>query len=169
MKGVRWTVILPALVVLLAPLVLTPSVQASPPPTEGRFCAVLISKQLDSAGLSKVLHRACSDRSDAEAKARLDSVTPLASTFLMAWYLNAGYGEPHTNIYGDSGGCDSAGYRVEPSSYWKVNISAIAGFNNCNRVRVYNIARTQAQTFVLNAPNIGSYNDNVGLTQVYNG
>jgi hypothetical protein len=130
------------------------------------YCAVLVSKDLDSSGVSKLLEESCSVESAAAARSGLQGT--LGSTLLMAWWRDAGFGGTQTTIYGNSGGCDSAGYRVEPSDYWKKNLSSIAGYNGCNRVRLYNIALTQSGAYNLQISNLGAYNDNVGLTQVYN-
>lgn len=86
----------------------------------------------------------------------------------MSWWQNSDGVGTKTDIYAGAS-CDSAGYRVEPNSFWKKNISAILGAYSCNRARVSNIALTSAEVFIISDTSLGAYNDNVGLIQVYNG
>jgi len=159
--------LLSALALPLLSVVLAAPAHAVPVPSGTEYCAVLISNQLDRDGSSKVLHRSCSSISAEEARRELDATTTLSSTQLMNWYEHADFGGSVTVIYGDSGGCDGAGYRVQPNSYWKTHLSSIKGFNQCNRIRLYNIALSQSAAYYLPLSNLGYYNDNVGLTQVY--
>jgi hypothetical protein len=85
----------------------------------------------------------------------------------MIWYNGTGYTSNSTVIYGNAGTCDRAGYRIAPSSYWKVNISSIARLQTCDAARITNRALNDSAAFFLSTPTIARFDNNVGLVQVY--
>ncbi|GAA4538185.1 hypothetical protein GCM10023192_39520 [Amycolatopsis samaneae] len=155
-------------------------------PAAGEYCAVIVSKELDKNGHSKVLAKSCSHASgeDAHHKARSEharaSNSPVSAfdeTLLLNEYQDANYGGGVIySFYGTAGGCDSSGYHLV--NYWSVenNVSSMQGYNNCNRVKVHTEKCDASETncdwgyFNLDVPYLGDYyNDNVVALQVYNG
>ncbi|MFD9701191.1 hypothetical protein [Lentzea sp. NPDC059081] len=114
------------------------------------------------------------------ATARAQGVVPRAGIPIMYWYQNVDYnnfesgppgpGHEMTTITADDP-CDNAGYLITPTSFWKGNVSSIAGNNNCNVARVYNIGLTDADDFSLFIGGRGHwlerFSDNVGRFQVH--
>lgn len=47
----------------------------------------------------------------------------------MTWWADINLGGNNSAIYGSSGPCDSAGYRIAPNSYWQTHLSSISGSN----------------------------------------
>ncbi|SDY72641.1 hypothetical protein SAMN05421504_106527 [Amycolatopsis xylanica] len=153
---------------------------------QGKYCAMLVDKAPEGK-VSPVLAEICSDTSAADVDARIVAesariaasrgVEAAAPIPIMYWYENIHYNLDSpggfTTIYGNSGSCDSSGYRVEPSSWWKARLSSLLGNNDCYAAKVHNRALSSAETFGLTYGGsgwwLGGYSDNVGLVQAYNG
>lgn len=145
------------------------------------YCAVLIGKATEGKP-SPVLARACDDTSAANAREKMfqaaskddsKTVKPLAADLLMTWYSDTDYHGASTNIFGDDGPCDRAGYRLDVKSatfgLWSHILSSARGAGPCNTARFANRAGTSSQEFGLPVPYLGSLlNDNVGTIWVYN-
>lgn len=147
-------------------------------PDPAQFCVVVLGEAMGAKQDSPVLYQHCA-ASAAEASSRLvaarvpraggGTVTPLSSDLLMTWWTDLNFGGNYSAIYGSSGTCDSAGYRITPSSYWQTRLSSITGGGQCNEVDVYARSLTYADDFALPVGYIGNtLNDNVGRVQVYN-
>ena len=147
-----------------------------------QFCVVMVGASVNPSTASPVEYSYCSAISAADARDHMNSrqsarsATPasaLSSDLLMTWYTDIDYGTnvgPATQIFGSAGPCDSACYRIAPSSYWATNMSSIQGNGNCNTVRLTTRSGTYSETRQLPANQLGStLNDNVGLTNVYQG
>lgn len=147
-----------------------------------RYCAVLIGKSTEEKP-SPVLARACDDSSAANAREKMLQVTskdgsnstmkPLAADLLMTWYSDTDYHGASTNVFGDDGPCDRAGYRLDVNNttfgLWSHILSSARGSGPCNTARFANRAGTSSQEFGLPVPYLGSLlNDNVGTIWVYN-
>lgn len=153
-----------------------PSATAAPSPAATKHCVMLVGASAGPTSLSPVKYTYCSTISDADAKSHMNShrsalgVSPDSADRIMTWYANFGYTGDHTDIYGDSGPCDSAGYRVAPDSYWQNVMSSLKGWGTCNKAKLTTRSGTYAQYFNLPVYYIGNtLNDNVGLTNVYHG
>lgn len=128
----------------------------------GRYCAILVEKSAPGQ-VSPILKEACSDTSLDEAESAIQSFRrPGGSSsvrgdkiVIMHWYENINFNEvsqdssvgAETKIYAYEGGCDSAGYRVEPKDYWKRNLSSLKGINGCNTARLTDIAKKNSEDF----------------------
>lgn len=154
-----------------------PSTGAAKAAEPARFCVVVLGEAGSAKQDSPVLYQNCA-ASAAEASSRLaaarvpraggGTVTPLSSDLLMTWWADIGLGGNYSAIYGSSGTCDSAGYRITPNSYWQTHLTSISGGGQCNEVDVYTRSLTYADDFALPVGYIGStLNDNVGRVQVY--
>ncbi len=147
-------------------------------------CAVIVSKEVDDKGYSKVVSRACSTVSIQDAHRRAteartdrpaDSVTTLTDTLLLEEYEDINYGgDKLYQFYGTDGGCDYEGYHLV--NFWSVenNVSSMKGYNGCNRVAVHtencNAEETECDWgyFDLDVSYLGThYNDNVVALRTY--
>jgi len=152
------------------------------PQHAGKYCATIVSKDLDARGLSKVLGTSCSAvsaeaayRQAATAKGGVQTTASIvslaASTLLLNEYTDAVYnGGVLYTFYGSSGTCDSTGYRLTNYSSVGDVTSSITGYNNCNRARIQGYYSTAEQIFTLNVSNLGSTyndNDNVYIVRTY--
>ncbi|WP_046471551.1 hypothetical protein [Allosalinactinospora lopnorensis] len=148
---------------------------------DNRYCAVLVGKDADPDAPSSALAAACSDtsRDDARTKMRqaAERTAPRAeaasSDLLMTWFDDAHYNGSSTDIYGDSGPCDSAGYEIQLSTTWPWSwgntISSAAGTETCDTADFISQSGTYARTFNLPVPYIGNtLNDNVRTIRVWN-
>ena len=89
---------------------------------------------------------------------------------LMTWHEDTGWRAHHSHIFGEDGTCDTAGYSFRPREWWRHHMSSITGSGQCNRVRLTNIAGTEARDFNLPVTFGGTiFNDNVGRVRVYHG
>ncbi|MBO0839994.1 MAG: hypothetical protein J2O49_04150 [Sciscionella sp.] len=153
-----------------------------------QYCNVVVGKAATPGGVSPELFKYCSSseqdslnhlvnapvwqqhRTDAKFTFTPNAVNPYSSDLLMTWFSDANCDGDQTDIYGYSGTCDSAGYKIYPDSWWSTNISSAAGFAQCNWADFTNNARNFAEGFALPVSNLGqALNDNVGIIQVYNG
>jgi hypothetical protein len=152
---------------------------------EGRYCAVQLGKA-PAGEASPVVAQACSDTSLAAAKATMDSryqattrargqTAVAASVVLIYMYQHVNYNRGSqgamTTIYVPEN-CDTAGYRFEPTQWWKDNVSSVlGGTSRCNTARVYNKAQTSSAVYKIHLEGAGSwlgaYSDNVHHFQVY--
>lgn len=131
-------------------------------------CVIVVDKPTGPDGISPDVYHYCSkSRTDpglniVGRRVRTPTGTKIISISveIMIWYQNASYGGNSTNIYGDNGPCDSAGYRIHPSYYWETNLSSIQGGHSCTHVTLTNIGGTYAQGFQLPAHYFGSRLDN---------
>lgn len=151
---------------------------AQPVAGQGQDCVIVLGEQTAASVDSPVIYESCSPSSAESAQdlnnARIASedggyVAAASSDLLMTWWADINYGGGKTTIYGSQGTCDSAGYRITPTSYWQVRISSITGGGQCDAVDVTSRSLTYADDFLLPVKYIGNtLNDNVGRIQVYN-
>lgn len=145
-----------------------------------KYCATIVSKQLDADGLSHVVGKSCSSNSPVAAftaAKQLAGQVPnrpeqaAASTLLMNEFYDTNLnGGVIYSFYGSSGTCDSSGYRLRNDGYTRDNTSSIQGNGNCNRVNIQGYNNSAETAFSLPANYLGSYlNDNVALVRVYRG
>ncbi|MET9921417.1 hypothetical protein ABZZ04_30705 [Streptomyces sp. NPDC006435] len=130
-----------------------------------KYCAKVVG-QKDASGKLETLRESCSSNSPEEARRGLRAA---ASTKLMTWYSDGGYkGKMVSDIYGDYGTCDGAGYGFEPSDDWKDSLSSIRGYGQCNKLKLTNIAKTHSKSFTL-PESFGDeiYNNNVGYVKIW--
>lgn len=150
---------------------------ASPTANTGRYCVEVYGAPPSPGGISPMQYRNCSTTSMSTAQAGLSSataraatggVTAMSSDLLMTWFSDSDYNGSYTNIYGSAGPCDSAGYKITPSSWWQNNMSSVGGTTQCNIARFYTRSKTYAESQLLPTHYLGStLNDNVGMVQVY--
>lgn len=146
------------------------------------YCVMVVGASASPSAASPVEYSYCSAISSADARAHMNSrqgaksLTPSSAQstdLLMTWFTDIDYGSSvgnPTDIFGSAGPCDSAGYRIAPSDYWASNMSSIKGNGNCNTVRLTTRSGTYSETRSLDANQLGgTLNDNVGLTNVYQG
>src|SRR5690242_10500657 len=135
--------------------------QTAPAAPGGKYCAVQLGKA-PAGTTSPVVARACSDTSLAEAKATMDSrhratarargeTAVAANVVLMYLYENVNYNRDKagrmTAIVVPTN-CDTAGYRFEPETWWKDNVSSVVGgTSRCNTTRVFDKTQTNATVF----------------------
>jgi hypothetical protein len=172
---------------LSAPATASASTDSTPSPTgkedPHRYCVRVYGTAASATEASPLRYTYCSTEGREDAYANLNSpatqarlgryVTFASRDLLMTWYENANYNideGDQTDIYGDEGPCDSAGYRIAPNSDWDDNISSIAGTAACTKARLTNRSLDYAETQSLPTPYVGDrLNDNIGLIHVYNG
>lgn len=147
------------------------------PNAAGQHCVVVVGRSSGSTTAAPELYRYCTATSREDAQAHLQSAeaqsalgTRLAAgNLLMTWYSDADYGGSSTDLYGYYGTCDSAGYRLEPDSWWRSNMSSAYGWGNCTWADFVNSGNYTAR-FQLPVPNLGDkVNDNVKYIQVFRG
>jgi hypothetical protein len=87
-------------------------------PPSGQYCATILDKERDVYGNSRVLGRACSDRSDDDALAQAQSTATTSGasvqyvTYIIGFAEHAGYAGRFQKVYGCCGDCDWAGYTI---------------------------------------------------------
>jgi hypothetical protein len=146
--------------------------------TSSQDCVMVVGKGATPDAVSPVLYQYCSTASMAAARQhlmssqvrdQLGSNAVNSSDLLMTWWSDNNFeGANTTNIFGASGPCDTAGYRVQPNAFWQTHLSSIAGTAQCTHVDLTTRSLTFADDFRLPAAGIGpTLNDNVGLTHVY--
>lgn len=163
----------------------------NPPKSDGGpFCSILVGKAPEDGGNSPVLARSCSNTSIDETTKTIQAEyqkrrgftgkhTASTAARLMTWYQHRNFndfGEQDgalTHIYGYDGPCDSSGYRVEPTDWWKNSLSSIFGNTHCDYARVHNIALNDAYNFYIysrtGANFMGHKDNNAGLVEPHNG
>jgi hypothetical protein len=159
--------------------------QAASAAPEGRYCAVQLGKA-PAGEASPVVAQACSDTSLAAAKATMDSryqattrargeTAVAADVALMYMYQNVNYNRDSqglmTGVY-VAANCDTAGYRFEPTQWWKDNVSSVlGGTSRCNTARIYDKAQTASAVYRIHLEGdgrwLGGYSDDVHHFQVY--
>ncbi len=99
----------------------------------GRYCATILDKERDVYGNSRVMGRACSDRSDDDALAQAQSIATTSGAslqyvaYIIGFAEHAGYAGRFQKVYGCCGDCDWAGYSINTSevdSFWRFNLSS---------------------------------------------
>lgn len=140
-----------------------------------KHCVIVVDRPAARNGISPEVYHYCSNsprdpRLNVVGRQVTTQTGPnviLSTALLMIWWQNASYTGNSTDIYGASGPCDSAGYKITPNSYWKVNLSSIQGTAYCTHVTLTNRALNYAQGFTLPAHYFGtSLDNNVGIVQV---
>lgn len=145
---------------------------ASKPATQ--HCVILVGKAASPGGISPVLYHYCSTVSSEDARTHMitsrTAIGPfaLSADLLMTWFEHSDFFGASTQVFGDDGTCDSAGYRLDPNPTWANNISSAKGFGQCNHARFTNIAQNFSDDFALPIDFIGqTLNDNVGTIHVF--
>jgi hypothetical protein len=129
-------------VIVTAP---TPAAAGEEPRKADEYCVVVLGKS-ENGGMSPVRSHTCSkDPAD-------KSLTKAAAgeVLLMEWFWNANNNPPKlTRIHGDSGPCDSAGYKINVLYGWTNQISGFNTFSNCNVATGYDdyFANGERQTW----------------------
>ncbi|MBN6034053.1 hypothetical protein [Amycolatopsis sp. 195334CR] len=170
-------------IVLALPLAGVATASESQASGDGQYCSWLVGPAPADGGVSPVLANECSDVSPEDAQERMRTAASQGSTAartalvdvpIMYWYEHTDFNNmggakgEFTTIFGSAGPCDGAGYRVEPTYWWKHNLSSIIGGSNCDFARLTNIALNSSQEFGIAgyyARYLGGFHDNVGLTQ----
>ncbi|MGH3922816.1 MAG: hypothetical protein ACRDTT_08115 [Pseudonocardiaceae bacterium] len=143
-----------------------------------KYCVMVYGEAASAAESSPLLYEYCSTKGRGDAYTNLNSPTTQAQLgrnaafafedLLMTWFEDADYDGDKTDIYGDDGPCDTAGYRVEPDSDWKEKISSIGGTVQCNRATLSNRDLNYAETQILPTQWVGQKLDNnIGLVNVF--
>ncbi|MBN6034136.1 hypothetical protein [Amycolatopsis sp. 195334CR] len=150
---------------------------------EDTYCAMVVGKAGPGGTPSPVLAQECSalslDDADTKLRSKVSQGTTRATNaelanILMYWYEHTDFNNNNTvpgritSIYGGDGPCDAAGYRIEPTSWWKANLSSIIGQSNCSFARLTNIALTSTSEQAIwggTGKYLGQYHDNVGISQ----
>ena len=153
------------------------------------YCQVLLGPELEADGTNEVLARTCTEVSSAQVTEALDrpfagtvpatagrsasAMAALASIHLFTMYSNPNYaGTAESIFYSGSvaSPCNSSGYSINLSTYWKANVTSFRqGHSSCNRMRIWTV--TSPVTYAdINPtyPNlgVGGYNDNVSKVNV---
>ncbi|GGM70893.1 hypothetical protein GCM10012275_46680 [Longimycelium tulufanense] len=157
--------------------------------TTGPYCSTLVGKAAVGE-VSPVLHRTCSDVSADKADAQLLQwraqyrssawLAPQAdAVVVMHWYEHAHFGGRHDRIWGDGGPCDSAGYTLDPTTFWpwnydwSRNLSSAFGQSYCSKAEFINLAKNDKLVAYgmdqHGIADLGSFNDNVGLIRTSRG
>ena len=105
---------------------------ASAAVTTGQNCAVVIGKAPSPQTESPVRSTECSQDTP---------VVSAGSVLLVTFYQHANYGGLSTSVYGDSGPCDSAGYRLSDLTFANAvvfGISSYRAYSNCNNSKFCN-------------------------------
>ncbi|GII72928.1 hypothetical protein Sme01_54040 [Sphaerisporangium melleum] len=101
-----------------------------------QYCAVIVGKERDADGFSKVLSEQCSTVSvqDAHQKSKAAGGAAMrADTLLLQEYEHANYDTAIYNFYGASGPCDSEGYSLRNYVTVAGRVSSMRGYNNCTQ------------------------------------
>jgi hypothetical protein len=170
-----------ALTFLLAAAFSAPSSAAEE--SSPSYCVMVYGEAVSATEYSPLLYEYCSTKGRDDAyknlnspttQARLGRITAFASgDLLMTWFEDADYNDDNdsadkTDIYGDQGPCDTAGYRIEPNDDWKGKISSIGGTVECNRATLTNRDLNYGETQILPTPWVGERLDNnIGLVNVF--
>lgn len=137
-----------------------------------QHCVALYGAAPSAEESSPLIAESCSNVSMNEAMTTFsdaNGVDLAAADLLMTWFEDIDFGGDSTDIFGDAGPCDSAGYRIESNGYWKDNMSSIGGTIQCNRVDLNDKSLTYGETQILPTSWVGeTLEDNVGLTRTYN-
>lgn len=130
----------------LAFLALTALPTAADAKSASPYCNLLVGKSVNGAN-SPVLASACADTAQAAMTAYQAKLSKLnkgnglspnvsSNVPIVLLYANQGYSGNYTNVWGSSGPCDTAGYRIDMyawSDYWAHNTSSMQGLNSCNQ------------------------------------
>jgi hypothetical protein len=170
-----------ALTLLLTGAFSAPSSAAEESPPS--YCVMVYGVAVSATAPSPLLYEYCSTKGRDDAYKHLNSPTTLARlgrsrafasrALLMTWFEDADYNADNedadkTDIFGDEGPCDTAGYRIEPNNDWKGKISSIGGTVECNRATLTNRDLNYAETQILPTPWVGEKLDNnIGLVNVF--
>ncbi|GGM81658.1 hypothetical protein GCM10012275_60380 [Longimycelium tulufanense] len=178
----RWATVVAATGAALA--LVAPGAQAAPEASSdsGSYCVIVYGKASEGQN-SPERFRHCSTSSIEDARSQMRAwsahtatrnlLRPAEPARIMLWYPDANYGGKHTEIWGDDGPCDSAGYRLEPDDWWQKNLSSIWGDSNCTRATLYNRALTERSNerfitpYARGGTNLDQFNDNVGRIQAF--
>ncbi|NSC19897.1 hypothetical protein FM076_01195 [Streptomyces albus subsp. chlorinus] len=157
-----------------------PAHAAAKEPVSGKRCAVIVGKAPKN-GVSPVVGTACSRKSSADALAKATAevkeahpgLTPRLSTqtHLLRLYEHANYeystGFNYWDAYGLYGPCDGDGYYLRLGTTlpfeWGNVLSSVKGFNQCNYATFTDKGGTKNLNTWLPVPNLGAWNDNVGV------
>jgi hypothetical protein len=141
-------------------------------------CVVVVGKAANPDQVSPVLFQYCSTISGSDAMAHLTSpqveatLGPNAvnsSDLLMTWFEDGDFEGQSTDVFGAAGPCDSAGYRLVPSTFWQTHLSSAAGTSQCNEATFTTRSLTFAETHPLPTNITSTLNDNVGVVHVFDG
>jgi hypothetical protein len=130
MRWSRWLLAVAVGTLVTVSAGVTQAASASTPTPQN--CAVLISKAPNPQSDSPVVSTTCSAGTP---------VVPAESTLLVRFYQHANYGGLNTAVYGDSGPCDSAGYRLPDLGFANALVGGISSYrvySNCNYTKICN-------------------------------
>lgn len=130
-------------------------------PSDGTHCAVVVERVKPGEKFSRVKSRTCSDTGTAAAALS-------GRTLLVTWYEHAEYGGASTDVYGDYGPCDAAGYVLTAGVWWRDQISSFITYNNCDGQQAVLNNGGAVYYYGFGTPNVGGQaNDNIGWLKVW--
>ncbi|MFI7641654.1 hypothetical protein [Nonomuraea sp. NPDC049400] len=148
---------------------LTPAAAAAV--EKGEYCAVILSKEPDANGVSKVLSKECSTVSaaDAHRKAGVEGgVSIAADTKLASLYRHQDYGDLMVDLYGQYGPCDHEGYTFILDGKYAYALSSVIGHNSCTWSKLTSEGGYY-EYHALPVRNIGALNDNTKVIHLWRG
>ncbi len=149
---------------------LTPA--AAAPVEKSEYCAVVLSKELDANGHSKVISKECSTVSAADARRKVEvqsGVSIAAWTKLASLYRHQDYNDLMTDLYGQYGPCDHEGYSFILDGRWGVALSSVIGHNDCTWSKLTSFGGGYYEYHALPVRNIGALNDNTSHIHLWRG
>lgn len=143
------------------------------------YCVLVADGAPDSDGVTKDYSRACSTISEEEALKKLNSQLSedgrpgiSAENRLMGWFADRGFSGERTAVFGESGPCDSAGYKLSVPHQWASDwgniMSSAVAVDGCNTFEVFQADGNYRKRFNAKASYFGNaLNDNVGMIRVW--
>ncbi|MFC8350067.1 hypothetical protein [Streptomyces sp. NPDC057280] len=139
---------------------LAPQASASEP-ANAKHCAVVVERVKPQEKVSRVKSRTCSE-------AGTQAVSVSGRTLLVTWYEHAEYGGASTDIYGDYGPCDAAGYVLTADWWWRKSISSFITYNSCDGQQAVLNNGGAVYYYGFGTPYVGAQaNDNIGWFKVW--
>ncbi|MBA2395244.1 MAG: hypothetical protein H0V70_21155 [Ktedonobacteraceae bacterium] len=132
--------------------------------TQAEHCLVVLEALHAGESTSRVLSQQCTQGDQ-------QRVTPnICFTHLMRWWADANHRGAFTDVCGQYGKCDSAGYGFNyVGSAWNDRISSFQVFNNCTYTRAYENANYSGicQAYNGDIDNVGSaLNDHISSFRI---
>lgn len=138
---------------------------------KSEYCAVIVSKERDANGVSKVLSKECSTVSAADAHRKAGAeggVSIAADTKLASLYRHQDYGDWMVDLYGQYGPCDHEGYSYFLDRAYGYALSSVIGHNNCTWSKLTTLGGYY-EYHALPVRNIGALNDNTHRIHLWRG
>lgn len=147
---------------LIGLVALAPQASASATP-DRTYCSVVVERVKPGDKVSQVKSRTCSDSRTTAA-----ATNSSAATLLMTWYQHADYGGSVTDVYGDYGPCDAAGYVLD-TGLSRYMISSFRTYNSCDgQQAVLNDGQSAVYYYGYGTRYVGDRaNDDIGWFKVW--